>query len=1365
MVGYPRLSVYRDRVDQMLPAGLTLDCYLRRIWTRLDEVEARVFIDGRLIEKAEWGTWYVNPGQVVTAQMIPTGGNDGGKTVLRIVAMIGIVILAAYTGGAALSALGPGGGGFLGIAGGMTAQMAGMYAAGISAAITIGGSLAISALIPPSRPRLGDLSDLTGSPALSLTGSSNAFLPYAPIPRVYGAHRIYPPLAARTFTEVVGSDQYLRMLFCLGYGPLEVPEADMRIGETPLSQFSDVTMQIQYGYPDDQNLTLFPDDIYEEPLAILLTATFIQITSQPNAKELSVDVTFPAGVGEQRGPGEFFPWALDIWVEFRAVGAGSWTTLTSIGTAASTQTNFTGANNDLVFTAATIGAAGNTFGVVFSAGGPSVPTVSFYTAGWYNIPPTIGRILNVSLNSGVTTSAQVKTAIEAIPVPQGGGRILVTHAAGNSGAGAITLPPGSGSNFYYTPSVSVQLTGGIDTVGSFRVSGPQRTQVRVSRRWATPAPNSYEVRVRIVPVGTPHSDRVYVLETAYWTMLRTIQTAVPINKTGLCFVALRIRATGQLSGQIDQFNCIARSILPDWNGTVWEPRVTDNPASIYLNVLHGTANRRPKTDAQIHLASIQAFHTHCQTNGFTFNAVVDFKTTVKQFRQDVLAVGRGTFHLIDMKYGVLFETVQNVGVAVITPRTSSGFTWSKRFLEIPHALRVRYVDAASDYRQNVEMVYSSGYTALTATIFEESEAGIGVTDRLQVQKLKLRELAEARLRPDEYSVTMDFEHLQFSRGDRVELQHDSVLFALASARVLARLVDGGGLITQLTIDEPVVMETGKEYGVRVWMQAGGTCVGKATTVVGTQTVLTFAVAIPSSSAVAIGDLLTFGLFGVESVACIVKHIQPGQDYSATVTLVDYAPAIMTADTIALPPYNGNVTSPQQNQRIISPPIIDFIQSDEGVLIEHSDGSLQSRILINVTFASGFFRPVETLQAQFRLSDTENDWIQVGQAVDGTTTMISLTPVEDGLTYDVRLRAVSRFGDTSDWVEVKNHTVIGRSTPPPDVTLVVIEGDRLRWNYANPPRDLAGFLVRTRSGGAQIWEDATPAHDNIILTTDFVIFRGLGLTTFLVKAVDMAGNESLIPGAVTVNYGDALISNIVLSTNHRTLGWPGTKTNGSVVTSQLQADASSPFWTVNGAPFWSGFDAAPFWATSFLEMTYDFTVTPATEVLDATLKLTATILGDWTIQYRSDSSALMWSTDTTILMWNTNTAMLLWSAKGPYTQWPGQLAPLSHQDYDIRIVTKSGLVQGILDQLSVILDVPDLFEYFNDQVIVSGGTRLPITKIFRSILAVRLDLQDNGGTAAYVKVMDKSVILHPLIQAFDSSNVTTGALVDAVVQGY
>jgi hypothetical protein len=84
---------------------------------------------------------------------------------------------------------------------------------------------------------------------------------------------------------------------------------------------------------------------------------------------------------------------------------------------------------------------------------------------------------------------------------------------------------------------------------------------------------------------------------------------------------------------------------------------------------------------------------------------------------------------------------------------------------------------------------------------------------------------------------------------------------------------------------------------------------------------------------------------------------------------------------------------------------------------------------------------------------------------------------------------------------------------------------------------------------------------------------------------------------------------------------------------------------------------------------------------------------------------------------------------------------------------------------VLVDVPDILEYFEDVAIAAAGTRLPITKTYRVIKSVQVTVQDDGGSAASALILDKDATLGPTIKTINNSRTGVDGTIDAVVQGY
>ncbi len=288
---------------------------------------AIVFINGKVIPKKIWATHKPNVGEIVEVRACPIphgGGGDGGggKDVLRIVLTIAVVALAVFTGGAAVS--------LLGIEAGTTA--AAITSAVVTGITAAGGMLAVNALCPTrlspkSSTASLSSSDTTDSNTLYIEGASNSLDPFGVVPVTLGKYRQPPRQGSKPYTEMIGDDQYIRMLFVWGVGPLEIDEDSIKIGDTLLSEFDDYQIEHREGYEADAPLTLFPNAISEEDFTIGLTAGngWITRTTTINADEISLDISFSGGLVEYDANGNKGPRSVDIEILYRKTGVGaSW---------------------------------------------------------------------------------------------------------------------------------------------------------------------------------------------------------------------------------------------------------------------------------------------------------------------------------------------------------------------------------------------------------------------------------------------------------------------------------------------------------------------------------------------------------------------------------------------------------------------------------------------------------------------------------------------------------------------------------------------------------------------------------------------------------------------------------------------------------------------------------------------------------------------------------------------------------------------------------------------------------------------------------------------------------------------------------
>jgi predicted phage tail protein len=222
-------------------------------------------------------------------------------------------------------------------------------------------------------------------------------------------------------------------------------------------------------------------------------------------------------------------------------------------------------------------------------------------------------------------------------------------------------------------------------------------------------------------------------------------------------------------------------------------------------VLQGPANARPVADALIDLTNLQDWWTYCAAQGFKFNQVVNSVGSVYDKLSEIAAAGRAVPTFIDGKWGVIWDRPTDSIVQHFTPRNSWSFQGQHPYPQQPHGWRVSFINEDNGYTADERIVYDDGYDSSNATLFEGIQF-TGVTDPDLIWKHGRFHIAQSRLRPEKISLSVGWENLVCTRGDRVAVTHDVLLIGLASGRV--KSVAG----QVVTFDETVTVEDGKTYG-------------------------------------------------------------------------------------------------------------------------------------------------------------------------------------------------------------------------------------------------------------------------------------------------------------------------------------------------------------------------------------------------------------------------------------------------------------------------------------------------------------------------------------------------------------------------
>lgn len=293
----------------ILPAGLSLveivDVVAQRCHVSRLARGADVSVSGHAIDQVLWSRVRVKSGAHVTVRA-RAGKAIGG--ILKSVLMIALSVAASFI-------VGPAGLGIAAAIGGTAGQVVASLAAG---AIMMAGGFALNALFPPTQTR-----SESNNPSYSISAGRNGASKWGPIPVVLGKVRALPKYAALPYTEFEGDDQYLRLLFVWGYGPINIE--DIRIGDTSIAEFEGVEIETFEGYGNDPQQTIYPSEVVQDDLSIDPAYNVpVTRTSAENADEIVLDFVAPAGLCHVSKKGKRQSKVVDFKVEMSPAGANAW---------------------------------------------------------------------------------------------------------------------------------------------------------------------------------------------------------------------------------------------------------------------------------------------------------------------------------------------------------------------------------------------------------------------------------------------------------------------------------------------------------------------------------------------------------------------------------------------------------------------------------------------------------------------------------------------------------------------------------------------------------------------------------------------------------------------------------------------------------------------------------------------------------------------------------------------------------------------------------------------------------------------------------------------------------------------------------
>lgn len=903
----------------------------------------------------------------------------------------------------------------------------------------------------------------------------------------------------------------------------------------------------------------------------------------------------------------------------------------------------------------------------------------------------------------------------------------------------------------------------------------RRAALRFSRGWKMPDVGQWDIRIE--RRDQVDADDKQFFDRAYLVALRSFQSGGLPSDPDIAEIAIRVRASDQLNGPLDQLNAVVRQLAPVWNGTTWSaPQLVRHPVWLYAQALRGPHLRDPVPDARIDLAGLKAIAD--QHPDRTCDYVVRADQRLADVLDIIASACRAKRTMRDFRHTMVTDQAGDAVVQMFTPHNSFDFEGEIDFPPELHGLRVRVISERADWQQDEILVYADGYNASNATIFETLELpGIVVTADQANGGWAWRDgryhLAQIKLRPERWSFSTDLEDLVCGLGSKIRLGHDVPRIGLGSGRVLG-LRRVAGEVIELSLDDMPDIAEG-DYLLRVRHSDGTISELPATMTAAPATAgatldlafaddvyaqsahefgpglaLNFAAGIyaarsvassvpefaggqvwalsdPAPAALAAGDLVLVEDAVTGAMDAIITRIEPQGDLRARITCVPASPAVLDADTQAIPPYDPLVASPRNTVRPALPVIRRLFSGPSAAVVVEGGADL-ARIGVEIEPVSGVEAPV--LYYRLRWREQGSSLWSVGETQAAAPVVYTGT-LSRRVRYDVEVEAVGFDRRSSGWAAAGAYTAyvdVAAPGPVRDLRVdVLTEQARLSW--ARPEgANVDHYEVRHSTDPAADW-GASVAVAETVRQTEVLLPAHNGV--YHVRARNFDGLLSEVSATVQVNSGGALQKNVVqILTGHP--AWNGTTSgsaykNGAVIEASAETNNVHDFADLHAVADMHTDGAVE--ADGYIELaeTCDLGAVYTSRVsvsLRGGGSNPANDVHGWT-----DLHAVIDAHGASDDSWRITVEISTTEDTGPSPTW-GPWQPVvvgDHKFAQARFrLRMEALDEAILVQVSeleITVDMPDRIERGADIAHVTGGTQITYPGAFRAMPALTIDGQN------------------------------------------
>lgn len=789
---HPLIGAGREMAFEPFLERETLRAFMVRTNIAIPNNEVVVWHNGHRVPDKLWPYLIPKAGDQILMRARVHGGGGGGK-IIRTVATIALIVVATAVAGPAGAAIAEATGGFIGV----TAA-----SAAVSAAIMIGGSILVNALLPP--PRVSDASGFSGTqlpvlgvsqpsmsaakyssvgagslkaydvnPTYAIAGGKNRARIWESMGLIFGRHKIVPDLAANTYTQYIGNDQYLNQAFHFGLQGEGIDIDNLSIGETPIENYKGIDIQRSQ---EDGALTMFPLNVDTiQGFNVSSADGWIQRTTSINTTHIDIEIASQLYYFEDDGG--LSTRSASFSIEYRAVGTTPWI---KVG-----DEKDTGEYASYYWSLQRLNSATDTtnrgqvdFGSTTKADHTENEVVVY---GTYNYPTATSYDINGNFVVDASVSEDLYGRWVWTPHP---------HTLNKPWQGFAPDPLKAGT----TISTS-------DIVISGNTQAPTRRTVSFNV-----TQGQYEIRIK------KNTTDIKTTRETNESAVSQILCFQPDNATydKQARVAVRIKASAQLQGNIEDLNAIVSASCPVWNGSAWVMQQTSNPAWWFLWYARGYRKANGDrvyggglVDSQIDVEAIKAWALFCDEKELSFNYVLTQKSTVHTVLMTIARAGRASYTWQTGKLGVIWDAANLPAVALIGPFNIKSGSFEVAYMNEATAdeIIVNFINPDRNWELDNVRVDVPNVAKTNSTITFDLD---GCTDIDMAGREANLIAASQSYHRRRVTWEMDIEGMVATRGDVVQFSHDLTVWGysgrlLSGDRTTLYLdstvpSDGGGLL-------------------------------------------------------------------------------------------------------------------------------------------------------------------------------------------------------------------------------------------------------------------------------------------------------------------------------------------------------------------------------------------------------------------------------------------------------------------------------------------------------------------------------------------------------------------------------------------